>query len=68
MRIALAALTLLTSGCFPAVYNPKTVAGADCKKSCALEMGRCDGSSYTCDRAYSRCISACKDMDLLGGK
>ena len=46
-------------------FNPKTSKGAECKYQCAVNMQRCDGSSYTCDRSYSHCIASCMDIDRL---
>lgn len=44
-------------------FQPTTPEGAQCKERCAHNMQSCRGSSYTCDRAYSKCIEACRDTE-----
>jgi hypothetical protein len=57
-------LFLLLGGCAAGSdFTPRTAQGAQCKQQCALEMSRCAGSSYTCDRAASTCMAACQDLD-----
>lgn len=46
-------------------FNPRTTAGAQCKKDAAFALARCDGSSYTCDRAAATMIAACQDVDRV---
>lgn len=59
-------LTTACSGPWSApTFNPETALGAECKNQCAANMQRCSGSSYTCDRSYSHCISSCIDIDRL---
>ena len=57
---------LLLGGCAAGTnFTPRTTQGAVCKQQCALQMNRCFGSSYTCDRAASTCMAACQDLDHL---
>lgn len=46
-------------------FTPKTPDGAMCKAKCAQDMAICQGSSYTCDRAVSTCMTACQELDNL---
>ncbi len=66
MRLILLLLALSLSGCvITPAFHPTTEEGALCKRDCASEMGRCAGSSYTCDRAHAKCVSACIDLDQI---
>lgn len=49
-------------------FKPTTAEGASCKAQCARDMARCRGSSYTCDRAASTCMSACEELDAIQSK
>ena len=49
-------------------FKPTTVEGASCKAQCARDMASCRGSSYTCDRAASTCMSACEELDAIVSK
>jgi hypothetical protein len=62
-RLALLLLLLLGGCASGSNFTPRTPQGAACKQQCALEMGRCAGSSYTCDRAASTCMAACQDAE-----
>lgn len=44
-------------------FVPKTERGAMCKAKCAQDMAICQGVPYTCDRAASTCMEACKQID-----
>jgi hypothetical protein len=62
-------LGLTLSGCaVGSGFKPTTVEGANCKAQCARNMAICQGSSYTCDRAASTCMSACEELDLIKSK
>lgn len=56
---------LFLVGCGAAPYYPKTKEGALCKRQCAIDMAKCEGSSYTCDSAQSACYSSCRDIERL---
>lgn len=59
-------LAAASSGCMIAPrFQPTTLEGAQCKERCAHNMQDCRGSSYTCDRAYAKCIEACIDAENL---
>lgn len=60
--------TLGLSGCvFTPFFTPTTKEGAECKHECAMANSGCGGSSYSCDKARSLCISSCKDMERVRG-
>lgn len=46
-------------------FKPTTMEGAQCKAQCARDMAVCNGSSYTCDRATSTCMTACQELDEI---
>jgi hypothetical protein len=62
-------LCFLIAGCAAGSnFKPTTAEGADCKVQCARDMAICQGSSYTCDRAASTCMTACKELDAIKSK
>jgi hypothetical protein len=62
-------VTVLLAGCAAGSnFKPVTAEGASCKAECARDMASCRGSSYTCDRAASTCMSACADLDAIKSK
>ena len=66
MKTIFAIITaVIITGCVAPTFNPTTQVGAECKKSCASGMQSCNGSSYTCDKSYAACISACIDTERL---
>lgn len=66
MKKIIAIITaIIVTGCVSPTFKPTTQAGAECKKSCASGMQACNGSSYTCDKSYAACISACIDTERL---
>lgn len=71
MKIALtsALVAIMLTGCAAGSnFKPMTAEGASCKADCAKDMANCRGSSYTCDRAASTCMSACADLDAIKSK
>lgn len=66
-RTTLCLLLLLALGGCAAGSNfkPITAEGASCKAQCARDMANCRGSSYTCDRAASTCMTACEELDAI---
>lgn len=60
-----ATMLLLTSCVIAPSFEPTTLEGANCKQQCAKNMQLCNGSSYTCDRAYAKCIEACVDTERV---
>jgi len=46
-------------------FEPATLEGAKCKQQCAQAMQMCQGSSYTCDRSYAKCLEACMDIERV---
>ncbi len=57
---------MLLAGCAAGSnFKPTTAEGASCKAQCAKDMARCSGSSYTCDRAASTCMTACEELDAI---
>jgi hypothetical protein len=67
MRIILLTFTIVFWGsCVIAPhFEPQTMEGANCKHQCSENMQLCHGSSYTCDRAYAKCIEACMDKERI---
>lgn len=62
-------LCILLAGCAAGSnFKPTTVEGANCKAQCARDMAICQGSSYTCDRAASTCMTACEELDMINSK
>lgn len=49
-------------------FKPLTAEGANCKVQCGKDMARCNGSSYTCDRATATCMAGCQDLDSIKSK
>jgi hypothetical protein len=67
--ILFAFVAVLLAGCAAGSnFKPVTAEGASCKADCARDMAHCGGSSYTCDRAASTCMSACEDLDAIKSK
>jgi len=62
-RMLIASAILFALGSCVRSFKPTTMEGAQCKKECAIEQQRCQGSSYTCDRGYSSCIEACLEIE-----
>jgi len=71
MKTLVFSLTIgvLLGGCAAgSSFKPTTAEGAACKVQCAQNMANCRGSSYTCDRAASTCMSACEELDAIASK
>lgn len=68
-RIACIAVAVMLAGCAAGSdFKPQTVEGAQCKADCGRQMASCRGSSYTCDRAASTCMTACAELDEIQRK
>jgi starvation-inducible outer membrane lipoprotein len=66
--LAIATFVLLTGCVSTPNFTPETMEGAQCKMQCAENMQQCAGSSYTCDRGYSSCLQACKEIEAVSKK
>jgi hypothetical protein len=68
LRISLALAAVLVCSCVSTPrFEPSTPEGAECKRQCSHNMQLCNGSSYTCDRGYAKCIEACIDLERVKG-
>ena len=70
MKLILLVISCLVfTGCAAASnFKPATTEGANCKVQCGKDMASCLGSSYTCDRASSICMTGCQDLDNMKSK
>ena len=68
LRNLLGVCVFLTGCAAGSNFTPMTEEGANCKAQCAKDMASCRGSSYTCDRAASTCMTACAELDAIKSK
>ena len=68
MRMLVLLFAVASCGCM-ATYHPRTMAGAQCKKDCAMNGQQCVSfGGRVCSRHYNACVSACRDIEELKAK